>query len=200
MGEPIISASRDSRFNWEGRKISDGVEHWHLPREMEPNRPLCGASLSGVFKRSKGNANCGTCISRATLSSIDDRYHGVLRALYLGTTLGLYKERYMTHEPLIEADVVYERKGTLYLTTVGKALARDVIDPVGWYDAKTRLFHTRRPMTMQTTCGLPCGHAHTRGLLVENLSVLHADAKKRGRRTVTCVRCAIHVEPRGDMD
>jgi hypothetical protein len=207
MGERIISATRDDSgreaVSLYGRESAPegqrrNTELWHIPRELKPNEPLCGASLSGVFKSTKGYANCSSCRGNASLQSFDQwRYMPVLRALYLGQDPPPYENKWTTHEGLFDADLVAEKRGKLILTARGKIVALDILTPVGWLDTRTRLFHARKAIALETVCGLTCGRWST---YVDQIKELHIAAKKHGRRTLTCVRCVIHTERRADVD
>jgi hypothetical protein len=206
MGEPIISAERDdspySAISYYNKETADtgkrrNTELWHIPHSLDENKPLCGASLSGRFKRTKGYANCSSCWANASLQRIDSRYFGVLAAMSLGMPVPAYESKWMDHNELYEGDLVANKGGQMILTPRGKIVAADVRDPVGWWDSTTRLFHARRPVELATVCGLPLGQ---RQLIVSILGELREKAKKHGRHIVTCVKCAINVEPRVDVD
>lgn len=206
MGELIISADRDdsaaNTANTYGRETAPAskrrdTELWHIPKESAQHRTLCGANLAGKFKRTKGHANCRYCQSLASLRSFNyERYAPILRALYLGLEVPPYKDKWASHEGMLDADLVTETGGKLALTRRGKIVARDIVNPAGWLDTKTRLFHKRRPMAIETICGITCGNWTA---IVQCLDELHVLTKKNGRRVFTCVRCAIHVEPRADV-
>lgn len=186
MSERLISAARDDSGS------GTDTERWHIPREFEPNRPLCGANLAGRFKKSKGRANCSSCRSLATLQSFDPWRHGpILRALYLKLEVPPYEDKWISNDSLLEADLVAEKGGKLILTKRGTIVARDIIEPVGWLDNKTRLFHKRRALALGTVCGLVCGDWTA---VIQDLDTLHAQAKAHGRHVYTCVRCAVHVD------
>jgi hypothetical protein len=205
VAERVISATRDDSgtgaVSIYGRETAAAGERrktelWHIPRELTPNKPLCGANLSGQLKSTKGYANCSSCRSNATLQNFDKRrYEPVLRALYIGQPVPPYEDKWASHDGMLDADLVAEKNGGLVLTSRGKIIARDIIEPVGWYETRTRLFHKRRAISLETICGITCGQWN---LCVSQIAELHDLARKHGRRTITCVRCAIYTEPRRD--
>lgn len=204
MGELIISADRDDStpgvYRYKQETVNGGqhrTERWHIPREFEPSRPLCGARLAGQFKRTKGMPNCGSCMTLASLERVYPYYYPVLRALYLTQPIPPYAVKHADHATLYEADLVGDKGGRMVLTTRDKIAARDIVTPVGWYDATTRLYHARRALALETLCGFRCGYQTTS---LKEFERLHADARKHGRTTITCVRCAIHPDHRADVD
>ena len=202
----MISADRDdsadSAVSIYGRESAAAGERrntelWHIPREFSPNRPLCGANLAGRFKRTKGIPNCSKCRNNASLRSVYSHYHPVLRALYLAQPIPAYAEKYIDHGTLYEADLVGDKNGRMVLTRRGQIVARDIVNPVGWLDTRSKLFHRRRPLELQTVCNIPLGVADT---ALDDFNALYDAQRKHGRTVYTCVRCVIYAEPRADVE
>jgi hypothetical protein len=194
MNKQVISADRDDNSSslWDQETATRGerrnTEVWHIPRQLEPNKPLCGARLSGRFKRTKGLPNCARCKNNASLKRVYSHHHPVFRALLLNQPIPPYPERYQDHSSLYEGDLVGDKGGRMVLTARGLTVARDIIDPVGWLDARTHLFHARRALELTTLCGLDCGGGSTR---LDAFEELHRQARKLGRTTITCVHCVV---------
>lgn len=204
--EHIISAQRDfgdhdAVGKWTGNETAKPGERrhtevWHVPREREPSKPLCGACLAGKFRRTKGSANCSHCLTLST-QHVSSVHYPILRALARREPVPPYDEPRQTHDELYEHDLVFNEGGHLALTARGKLVAADIISPAGWLDRRTGIYHARCALQHDTLCHEICtGDWGTWNDAFRAFRMLVMENRKHRNRIVTCVRCATYAPPR----